>query len=283
MDSTPPYPSLLSPLTLAGQRLKNRIVHASMTTRFGIDRHVTDKLIHYHANRARGGAAILVTEPLGMARHQNIDYKVRAWNDDDLDGLKRWAAAVRDARFAPARPNPGFGPRPPCGGTQIPMRSAPRRCPTISAGRCRTCSRSSEIQQMIADFAASSARIQRCGFSGVEISAGHGHLFHQFMSPRSNSRTDQYGGDWTNRTRFVTEMIAAIRAACGAQFIIGIKLPGDDGAPGSIGPREAAHRRRGTSPRRATSTTCASRTAATRARWNCTCPTATARARRMCR
>ena len=95
MDNATPYPSLLAPFTLAGQRLKNRVVHASMTTRMGENMRVTDRLIQYHANRARGGAAILVTEPLSMARHQNIEYKVRAWNDDDLEGLTRWAAAVR--------------------------------------------------------------------------------------------------------------------------------------------------------------------------------------------
>ena len=175
MDSTPPYPSLLAPLTLAGHRLKNRVVHASMTTRFGENRHVTDKLIQYHANRARGGAAIIVTEPLSMARHQNIDYKVRAWNDDDLDGLKRWAAAVASTirhllgqiqdsgrgRHAAGR-NPDA-----VGASPLPDDISWTMPHVLSIG---------EIEQMIADFAQSSARLQRCGFSGVEISAGHGHL-----------------------------------------------------------------------------------------------------------
>src|SRR5258706_4658414 len=239
MDSTPPYASLLAPLTLAGHRLKNRVVHASMTTRFGENRHVTDKLIQYHANRARGGAALIVTEPLSMARHQNIDYKVRAWNDDDVDGLKRWAAAVRehDSHLLGQIQDSGRG-RHAAGRNPEALGASP--LPDDISWTMPHALSIAEIEQMIADFALSSARIQRCGFSGVEISAGHGHLFHQFMSPRSNMRTDKYGGDWVNRTRFVTEMVAAIRAACGAGFIIGLKLPGNDGAPGSIGPREAA-------------------------------------------
>jgi hypothetical protein len=97
-----------------------------------------------------------------------------------------------------------------------------------------------EIRGMIAEFAESAARIQRCGFSGVEISCGHGHLFHQFLSPWSNLREDEYGGDRAGRVRFVGDIVDAIRAACGAGFIIGLKLPGDDGVPGSIGPKEAA-------------------------------------------
>jgi hypothetical protein len=73
----------------------------------------------------------------------------------------------------------------------------------------------------------------------VEISAGHGHIFHQFLSAWSNRREDEFGGDLAGRARFLTELIAAIRAACGRPFIIGVKLPGDDGVPGSIGLDEA--------------------------------------------
>ena len=239
MDSTSTYPSLLSPLTLAGKRLKNRVLHASMTTRLGQNMRVTPKLIQYHANRAQGGAALIVTEPLSMARHQNLPNKVRAWNDDDVDGLKRWAGAVstHDSFLLGQIQDSGRGRHMPgrhadaVGASMLPddiSWSVPHALSVVA------------IQSMVEEFAQSSARLKRCGFGGVEISAGHGHLFHQFMSPRSNARTDQYGGDWPGRTRFVTEIIAAVRAACGADFIIGIKLPGDDGAPHSIGPREAA-------------------------------------------
>ena len=239
MDSTSPYPSLLAPLTLAGHRLKNRVVHASMTTRFGMDRHVTDKLIQYFVNRAQGGAALLITEPLSMARHQNIDYKVRAYNDDDLEGLKRWAAAVRahGSHLLGQIQDSGRGRH---AAGRNPDAIGASALPDDISWTMPHALAVAEIEQMTADFAQSAARIQRCGFSGVEISAGHGHLFHQFMSPRSNARTDLYGGDWVNRTRFVREIVAAVRAACGANFIIGIKLPGDDGAPNSIGPKEAA-------------------------------------------
>jgi thioredoxin reductase len=97
-----------------------------------------------------------------------------------------------------------------------------------------------EIRRMNEEFAQSAARLKRCGFSGVEISCGHGHLFHQFLSPWSNAREDEYGGDLAGRTRLVAEMIAAVRGACGKDFIVGLKLPGDDGVPGGIGPDEAS-------------------------------------------
>jgi hypothetical protein len=96
-----------------------------------------------------------------------------------------------------------------------------------------------DIHELIEQIAGSASHLKACGFSGVEISAGHGHLFHQFLSPWSNRRDDDYGGDWEGRTRIVAELVLALRAACGSDFIVGLKLPGDDGMPGSIGPPQA--------------------------------------------
>src|SRR6185436_7373919 len=105
------YPALFAPYTLGGKTLRNRIVHASMTTRMGEKGRVTERQIHYYANRARGGAAMIVTEPLSMARHQHIPYKVVVYDDSELDGLKRWADAVesRDCRLLGQIQDPGRG------------------------------------------------------------------------------------------------------------------------------------------------------------------------------
>jgi 2,4-dienoyl-CoA reductase-like NADH-dependent reductase (Old Yellow Enzyme family) len=97
-----------------------------------------------------------------------------------------------------------------------------------------------EILGLVAEIADSAAHLKECGFSGVEISGAHGHMFHQFLSPWSNRRDDEYGGNWENRVRFVAEVVAALRDACGADFIVGLKLPVDDGIPGGVGPAEAA-------------------------------------------
>lgn len=233
------YPALFAPFTLAGKRLKNRIVHASMTTRMGAQGRVNERHLQYYANRARGGAAMIVTEPLSMARHQNIPYKVVAYNDDDLVGLKRWAAAVEthDCRLLGQIQDPGRGRHEQGRNPEAVGASA---LPDDLSGTVPRPLTIDEIRRMNDDFAQSAARLKRCGFSGVEISAGHGHLFHQFLSPWSNARDDQYGGDLIGRTRLVAEMIAVIRAACGRDFIVGLKLPGDDGVPGGINPIEAA-------------------------------------------
>jgi 2,4-dienoyl-CoA reductase-like NADH-dependent reductase (Old Yellow Enzyme family) len=233
------YPSLMAPFALAGTRLRNRLVHASMSTQMAENAGASDRLIQYYANRARGGAALIVTEPLSMARHQDLPNRVRAWNDDRLDGLQRWAAAVEgeDCRLLAQILERGRG------------RNVPGRNPDAIGASVLpddlswTVPRAlsiAEIERLIEELARSCVRLQRCGFSGVELSAAHGHMFNQFFSPRSNIRTDRYGGDLEGRTRLVAELVAAIRAACGTGFIIGLKLPGDDGVPGSVDPAEAA-------------------------------------------
>lgn len=239
MNTTTPYPSLFSTFRLGARTLRNRIVHASMNTHMGESTGVTRRLIDYHAARARGGAALIVTEPISMERHQNVSYRVRAWNDDNLDGLKRWAEAVEseDCRLLGQLQDPGRGRHNTGIGAHAIGASA---LPDDLSWTVPHALTTAEIDSMIEDFAASSARLERCGFSGVEISGGHGHLFHQFLSPWSNERTDAYGGDWEGRTLFLRKLITAIRASCSRKFLIGLKLPGKDWVPGGIGPAEAA-------------------------------------------
>lgn len=182
---------------------------------------------------------MIVTEPLGMACHQTAALRVRAFDDEQADALARWAEMVEreDCRLLGQIQDPGRGRHAP-GRDHATIGPSP--LPDDISGSVPRALSVSEIQQMISEFATSSARLQRCGFSGVEISAGHGHLFHQFMSPMSNVRGDAYGGDLDGRLRFVTDLIAAVRAACGRDFILGVRMPGDDGVPGGIGPQAAS-------------------------------------------
>ncbi|WP_372621908.1 FAD-dependent oxidoreductase [Falsiroseomonas sp.] len=235
MEDALPYPRLFSPFEMAGKRLRNRIVHLAMTTALSSNGRVTERHTQYFANRAKGGAAMIVTEPLALARHQLVPNKVNARDDGELDGLKRWAAAVEneDCRLVAQVQDPGRG-RHTAGRTADAVGAS--ALPDDISGTVPHVLSTDEIRAMVEDFAQASARLKRCGFSGVEISAGHGHLFHQFMSPWSNIREDEYGGDFEGRMRFVVELITAIRTACGRDFILGVKTPGDDGIPESIGP-----------------------------------------------
>lgn len=228
-----------APFVVAGRRLRNRIVHASMTTLAARNFAVMPAQIQYHASRAKGGAAMTITEPLNMAREQDVPHKSRVWNDDNLEGLKRWADAVEslDCRLLGQIQDPGRARH---HGGRHSNAVGPSSLPDDLSWTMPRALTGGEIRSYVEGFAQSCRRLKQCGWSGVELSCGHGHLFHQFISPWSNIRTDEYGGDWERRTRFVAETLAAIRALCGSDFIIGLKLPGDDGMPGGIGPAEAA-------------------------------------------
>jgi 2,4-dienoyl-CoA reductase-like NADH-dependent reductase (Old Yellow Enzyme family) len=231
------YPTLFDGFTLAGRHLRNRIVHAAISPHFGAETGIKPGQFNYYENRARGGAAMVITEPVGIAAFQGPS-RVCAWNDSRLGELQRWADSVErhDCRMLVQIQDSGRG------------RHIPGRNPTaigasalpddLSWTMPRALSRA-EIHQFIQSAADASFRLMRCGFSGVEISAGHGHLFHQFMSPRSNRRNDEYGGDLEGRCRLLVETARAIRAVCGDGFIIGIKLPGDDGIADSVPPEMA--------------------------------------------
>lgn len=233
------YPILQSPFQLAGKTLRNRLVHASMTTRMQAKGLITDRLIRYYANRAAGGAAMIVSEPLAMLPSQADQPKVQLGDPANADGFRRWVDAVtaHDSLLLAQVQHPGRG-RHVRARTGQPI--GPSVLPDDLSWSVPHALSASEIGAMIDDFAQGAARLQDYGFAGGEISAGHGHLFHQFLSPHSNRREDGYGGDLEGRTRLLRELMAAIRTACGADFILGLKLPGDDGVAGSIGPQEAA-------------------------------------------
>jgi 2,4-dienoyl-CoA reductase-like NADH-dependent reductase (Old Yellow Enzyme family) len=233
------YPLLSQPIQLGGVRLRNRVAHAAMSTHMVKDQRVTEQLITQHSSRADGGVAMIVTEPVASLKWQTNDkHKVRVYDDDEMEGLKRWAGAVesRDCRLIAQLQDSGRG-----------MHEKGRKQWSYSASSLPddlswTVPHALETERValvIEQFAEASARLKRAGFSGVELSAGHGHLFHQFMSPHSNIRTDQYGGSLENRVRFVADTIRAVRDATGRPFIIAVKLPGDDNVEGGIGPDEA--------------------------------------------
>ena len=232
-----PYPRLAAPLTLAGRVLRNRVVHASISTRLGAPGRLGDGYLRYCATRAAGGAALLVTEPLGLTPQQAAT-RLPTWSDDHLGDLRRLADAVEGAgcRLIGQIQDPGRGRHVPGRAAQA---IAPSALPDDLSGTMPRALSTAEVREWVAMVGERAARLQRAGFSGVELSACHGHLFHLFLSPRANRRDDAYGGDAANRVRFLAEMVASVRAACGEGFIVGVKMPADDGLADSIPPSQA--------------------------------------------
>jgi 2,4-dienoyl-CoA reductase-like NADH-dependent reductase (Old Yellow Enzyme family)/thioredoxin reductase len=92
-----------------------------------------------------------------------------------------------------------------------------------------------EIGELVQSFGEAARRMREAGLDGVEIMGTHGFLIEQFMSPRTNHRQDEYGGSEENRTRFVREVIDAVRAAVGSDFTLGLRISGDQYQDGGLG------------------------------------------------
>ncbi|MDE1147222.1 MAG: FAD-dependent oxidoreductase [Azospirillaceae bacterium] len=233
------YPHLFSPLTLGRRTLRNRVVHASTSTRFQDRGRVTDRLIAYHVNRARGGAALTVTEPLAVLSRQLNGTKVDVLTGLNTDALARWAAAVEHegCGLIGQVQDPGRGRHEEGRVGRLISASA---LPDDLSGTVAHALTTAEVEGLIEEFATSAVNLARAGFAGVELSAGHGHLFHQFLSQASNHRDDRYGGDLAGRARLLTDLIRELRRRCGPDFLIGVKLPGEDGVPGGVDLVQAA-------------------------------------------
>ena len=229
---------LFAPFELAGRRLKNRIVFPAVLSNYARENRVTTRLVDYYAERAAGGAAMLVTEGLSIHASSVPQPNVATVFDAaNFEGFQRLAAAVErhDCRLLGQLWHVGrqqlWSPvDAPVGVSALPDAyswSVPHVMTT------------EEIGIVARAFIDGARTLERAGFSGVELHGGHGYLITQFLSPWSNARGDGYGGDVDGRTRFVREILAGIRAECGAGFIVGLKMPGDERVPGGIDVDEA--------------------------------------------
>ena len=232
------FDTLFSPITVGSRALRNRIVHTATVTGLGKDRAVTDRLVAYHAARAEGGAAMIVTELLNVhPTSSGAPILVSAHDEGNLAGFARWAEAVEGAGCRLIGQLGHIGRQQLWGLDSVP-RSASSQPDALYWNTARPLA-PDEIPGIVAGYAETAERLKRAGFSGVELHGAHGYLIAQFLSPACNDRTDGYGGSFAGRTRFMREVAAAVRAACGADFIVGIKLPADERVPGGIDPDEA--------------------------------------------
>jgi 2,4-dienoyl-CoA reductase-like NADH-dependent reductase (Old Yellow Enzyme family) len=233
------FPHLFRPLQIGRRTLRNRIALPATLTNYGAGHRVTERWVDFLAERAKGGAGMIVSEviavdPAALA-HGAI---VTGYEAENEDGFKRTAEAVEGAGaclvaqlWHPGRQqlwSPVFSPK----GISDQPDAYSWTVPHVMT--------TDELRRVADEYVSVAQRLKRCGFSGVELHGAHGYLITQILSPWSNLRTDQYGGTLANRVRFVEEVSDAIRAACGKDFVIGLKMPGDEGVPGGIDPDEAA-------------------------------------------
>ena len=222
---------LFDPITLrSGTVLPNRIVLAPMTNGQSLeDGRLGDDELHWLARRADGGFGLIET----CAAYVALDGK--AWEgelgidrDDDLPGLARLAAGIRDAGAIGMVQlfHGGVRATRKLSGEQVWSASTWQEDgPTFEVPRAGT---TDDIARVIVRFADAAARAQQAGFDGVELHGAHGYLICQFLSRTQNTRTDGWGGDLTGRARLIREIMRAVRARCGTRFAVGVRLSLED-------------------------------------------------------
>ena len=233
------YPALFSPLRIGQRQVRNRVAVPATLTNFGQNNQITEPWANYLIERAKGGAGLIVSEIIAVDPEAIAhDAVVTGFDDRNDKGFVTVAGAVHEAGallvgqlWHPGRQQLWHPTKSPMGVSQQPD-ALSWTVPHVMSADDVAC---------VADaYVAAAGRLHRCGFAGVELHGAHGYLIGQFLSPWSNSRDDDYGGGAEGRTRFVRAIAAGIRQHCGMDFIIGLKMPGDEGVDGGIDVEEAA-------------------------------------------
>lgn len=216
--------NLYADITIRGRKIKNRIVLAPMGTRSNfMDGTLSDRCSIYLEERAKGGAGLIIPELTSVKEGYTWIPSMQIYSDRLIPSLSRLASSVHayDSRIL----------------MQLALHGG-RAASWVTRNRCIAPSAIAsptykeipealtidEIHQLVEDWRTAAIRTKRADFDGVEVHGGHGYLINQFMSPATNKREDEYGGNIHNRLRFASEIVKAIRESCGQDFIIGFKL-----------------------------------------------------------
>jgi mycofactocin system FadH/OYE family oxidoreductase 2 len=228
------FPHLFSPLQIGRVTVPNRVSFSAHLTNLAADGLPTQRLIDYLAARARGGTGLIITEEQSVhPTDRAYEHLIEAFRPAVLPLYKRLTGAVHayDTRiFAQLNHN---GQQ--CSGSlsRLPV-WAPSPIPDVMYREVPKAMEPEDIQEVIEHFALSAVRVREGGFDGVELQFGHSSLVRQFMSPLTNFRGDEYGGEFENRMRFALELVAAVRAAVGPDFTLGVRLCADELIPGGL-------------------------------------------------
>ncbi len=244
---------LFSPLRLNGITVANRVWLPAMVTWLSNDAgEVTDDIHRRYVRYARGGAGMIVLEAMGI-RDINSGPLLRIGHDRYVPALRELVTEIHGAgdvrvipqvidflkiaRRDPARALARLEPRyPGCTGwseAELQSRLSPREWRDYASGYRQQIEDLSlaEIRALPALFAASARRAREAGFDGLELHFAHAYTMASFLS-RTNARTDEYGGSLPNRVRLAEEVVTAVRAEVGADFLVGCRFLGSEDIAG---------------------------------------------------
>jgi 2,4-dienoyl-CoA reductase-like NADH-dependent reductase (Old Yellow Enzyme family) len=238
--------ALFTPFRVGGLELRNRIVIAPMCQYSAVDGCMTDWHVIHLGHLALSGAALLTIEATAVLPEARITHAdVGLWNDATeaaiartLESIRRWSDIPIAIQLAHAG-RKASTEVPWKGGVQVPpdhpngwQTFAPSAIPFEAGQQPPVALDRDGLTRVREAFAGAAQRAARLGVDAVQLHCAHGYLLHEFLSPLSNRRDDEYGGSPENRMRFPLEVFDAVRAAFPADLAVSMRVSGTDWADG---------------------------------------------------
>mgnify|MGYP002615491718 FL=1 len=229
------YPHLFEPIQIGKTTVKNRIFMPPLSTNLADKGYVTDALVEHYSNRARGGVGLIVTEVTTVEpTYTYLPGDMSIYDDSYIPGWKKLVDAVHkyDTKILSQLFHPAYMAFPVPGTPQLIAPSNVGPYYAKSAPRAVTVE---ELHVLVWQFGEAALRFKKAGGDGVEIQCAHAHgLLGGFLTPLYNKRTDEYGGDINGRLRLTLEVIREVRKQCGDDFIIDVRISGDEYSEGGL-------------------------------------------------
>lgn len=245
---------LFSPLKIKNTEFRNRIVVSPMCEYSSIDGFANDWHLVHLGSRAVGGAALVITEAAAVCPEGRISYgDLGIWEDAHIEKLKQITGFIHEHGAVAGIQLAHAGRKashevPWRGNKQIPSNSengwkalAPSSVVFSETEEAPLELDRAGIEKVKADFKAAAARAREAGFKVIEIHAAHGYLIHEFYSPLSNHRTDEYGGSFENRIRLLLEVVAAVKESWPAENPLFVRISSTDWTEGGWTPDDSVN------------------------------------------
>lgn len=236
------YPNLFSPIKIGETTIKNRVFMPPISTNLADKGYVTDALVKHYAARAKGGVGLIVTEVTTVEpTYVYLPGDMSIADDSFIPGWKKLTDAVHQygTKILPQLFHPAYMAFPIPG---TPRLIAPSFVGPYYAKEAPRPVTVEELHTIIKQFGEAALRVKKAGADGVEIHAAHAHgLLGGFLSPLYNKRTDEYGGDINGRLRLTLEVIREVRKTCGSDFIIDVRISGDEYSDGGLNLNDAIY------------------------------------------
>lgn len=225
------FPLLLSPYESGRLRLQTRTVFPAHQTLFSQDGRISDRLRDYYVERARGGVGAVIVE--GGAVHPTTlkfpDY-LRFYDPDVVPSVHELvgALAAHDTRTIVQLAHSGSRMGTMDSREPLWAPSDVRSANSLEVPHAMT---AGDIAELLDGYRRSAALMAEAGVDGIEVHAAHEYLLGEFLSPHNNRRTDEYGGELANRARLLLEVVTAVRETVGDDFVVGVRMNGEDHRP----------------------------------------------------